>query len=248
MQLLEPLREVGKLKHQTVEAAPLDPEVVMLRTWQARRLARTYADLLAQPRYRPACLFFLDDIYAPRDFSQRDHDMEQMYDFMRRFIPHAMLQPLTLTIKLYRLTQALDQRLLDVLVNQLEVTDTFTAPVYAEAYRRCDNEAERVRQIDLIYDIGKKLDEIVRSPLIAAMLNVAKGPARGAGWTDLTDFLEHGYTAFKHMHGGEYFLTTVRQREMDILQRIYANDPNPFGFEIDARDDGQSLSQAAGPE
>ncbi len=233
MHLLEPLLDVGKLKHQTVAGAPLDPKVLMLLTWQADRLARTYADLLAQPRYRPACLFFLEDIYAPRDFSQRDYDMEQMHDFMRRFMPPAMLYPLTLTIKLNLLTHELDQRLLDVLMNQLGVTDTITAALYAEAYRRCDNYDARVRQIDLIIEIGQRLGDLVRSPLTAAMVNVAKGPARAAGWGELVDFLEHGYFAFKHMKGARYFLETVRQRELDILDRIYASDPDPFRFESD---------------
>ncbi len=207
----------------------------MLRAWQAQRLARTYADFLEQPRYRPACLFFLEDIYGPRDFSQRDHDLEQMYEFTQRFIPGEMLRPLALTVRLHHLTQELDRQLLDVLVKQLGVTDTLTAPLYAEAYRRCDNYTERVRQIDLIDDIGKRLDGLVRSPLVGAMLAVAKGPARRAGWIDLMEFLEHGFTAFKHMRGGSYFLSTVREREMGILDRIYANDPDPFRFEAEPR-------------
>ncbi len=237
MNLLEPLHGIDKLKRQTAASAELDPKVAMLRVWQSQRLARTYADLLEQRRYRPACLFFLEDIYAPRDFSQRDRDIEQMYDFARRFIPAPMLRPLALTVKLHHLTEALDQQLLDVLVNQLGVTDTITVPLYAEAYRRCDNYAERVRQIDLIYEIGKKLDGLVRSPVVGAMLTVAKGPARRAGWTELVDFLEHGYTAFKRMHGGEYFLTTIREREMSCLDRIYANDPDPFGFGVKQTED-----------
>jgi len=231
MNLLSPLHNLDQLKHQTAEAAQLDPEVAMLRVWQSQRLARSYADLLEQPRYRPACLFFLEDIYAPRDFSQRDHDIEQMYDFMRRFIPGAMLRPLALTVKLHHLTEALDQHLLEVLMNQLGVTETITVALYAEAYRRCDNYTQRVKQIDMIVEIGERLDGLVKSPLTAMMLNVAKGPARRAGWVELVDFLEHGYTAFKHMHGGKYFLTTIRQREIDALDRMYANNPDPFGFQ-----------------
>jgi hypothetical protein len=236
MQLLNPLLDVGKLRHQTVEGAGLDPKMAMLRTWQSQRLTLTYADLLELPRYRPACLFFLEDIYAPRDFSQRDHDIEQMHDFARRFIPGPLLSPLTLTLELYRFTQELDQRLLSVLVDQLGVTDTITVALYAEAYRRCDNYAERVRQIELIDEIGQKLDGLVRLPLVGAMLNVAKGPARRAGWVDLIDFLEHGYTAFRRLHGARYFLSTIREREMSYLERIYANDPDPFGLGVDQSD------------
>ncbi len=233
MGLLSPLRSLDNLRHQTVPEAALNPQVALLRAWQSRRLARTYADLLEQPRYRLACQFFLDDIYAPRDFSQRDHDMEQMHAFMEHFIPAVMLAPLTLTLELYHFTQELDQRLLDVLINQLGVTDTITVALYAEAYRRCDNYDERVRQIDMIDEIGQKLDGLVRLPLVGTMLNVAKGPARRAGWVDLTDFLEHGYTAFKRMHGGKRFLKTIRAREIDYLDRMYANDPDPFGFGAD---------------
>jgi len=54
--------------------------------------------------------------------------------------------------------------------------------------------------------------------------------ARRAGWDELTDYLENGYRAFKHMRGARHFLDTVREREQHILDRIYAGDPDPFGF------------------
>ena len=106
-----------------------------------------------------------------------------------------------------------------------------TTALYAEAYRICDNYDERVRQIDLVHQIGSRLDGVVRSPLTRAMLAVSKGPARKAGWGELTDFLENGYRVFKHMRGARHFLDTVRERERRILDRIYANDPDPFGFD-----------------
>jgi hypothetical protein len=237
------LHEIGRLKHQRIEVAPLDPKTAMLRTWQSQRLTRTYADLLALPRYRPACLFFLEEIYAARDFSQRDRDMEQMYEVTKRFIPDAMLRPLALTVELYELTEALDRRLSEVLTNRLGVTDALTAALYAEAYRLCDNYDDRVRQIELISEIGRRLDGIVRSPLTGALLNLAKGPARSAGWEELVNFLVHGYKAFKHMNGAKYFLGAVRRREMRILDAIYASDPDPFGF--DGAEDHENEAEAS---
>jgi hypothetical protein len=223
------LRDIEKLKHQPVSGAPLDPKLALLRNWQSQRLARTYGDLLADPRYRPACEFFLDDIYAARDFSQRDHDIEQMYDFMQRVLPASMIHPLKLTVEVHALTNALDARLLDVLVNQLGITDSIAEEQYAKAYRRCDNYVVRAQQIDLIHKIGSELDGIVQWPMTGAALAVAKGPARRAGWVELTDFIERGYRR-SHMHGAEYFLKTVRQREKLILDRIYSLEPNPFAI------------------
>ncbi len=47
-------------------AAGVERELDILQRWQSARLARTYADLLASPRYRPAAAFFLDELYGSR--------------------------------------------------------------------------------------------------------------------------------------------------------------------------------------
>src|SRR5512139_3832394 len=231
--LRELVTNIGKVSpHEEVAGAGLDPKMAVLRVWQSERLSRTYADLLAQPRYNPACRFFLDDIYAARDFSQRDHDLETMYDFMRRFVPDAVSRPAALTIKLHRMTELLDRKLLDVLVNQLGVTDSITVEQYAEAYRRCNNYQERVDQIDAILEICEHIDGIVRNPITGPALGIAKRPLRGAGYGEVVSFLERGYDSFKRMHGSRHFRKTLQEREMGILDRFYAHDPDPFHFEM----------------
>jgi hypothetical protein len=228
---LRQLAEIEKLKRERLPEQPLEPRLALLKAWQARRMARTYADLLAAPRYRLACGFFLSDIYAPRDFSQRDHDILEMYAFMQRFVPEGLLRPLTETLELYNLTQALDDQLLQVLVEQLGVDTELTEAQYAQAYRLCDNYVARVRQIEMICKIGESLDDVVRLPLTGAALQVAKVPARRAGWTELTEFMERGFQAFKNMRGAEFFLKTIRKRERLILDRIYAAEPAPFNID-----------------
>jgi len=229
------LRNIEQMKHQRVESQGLDPDVALLRGWQAQRLARTYADLLAQPRFRPACEFFLEDLYGPKDFAQRDHDIAQVYAFARRFVPGALIRPLTITVELHFLSLDLDARLLTVLQERLGLTDTLTVARYAEAYRLCDNYADRVRQIEMVHEIGTELDRITKIPLVGTALQLARGPAIRAGWVELTEFLERGYRAFEHMHGAQFFTSTVRQRERQILDKIYAGDPDPFGFELEVR-------------
>lgn len=224
-------RDLEKLKHQPIASAGLDRHLALLRHWQSQRLARTYADLLATPAYRPACEFFLNDIYAARDFTQRDHDIEQMYAFMRRVFPESLIHPLKLTVEVHALTRDLDERLLKVLVTDCGVEDQITEPQYAEAYRRCDNYPERIRQIELVHKIGLELDEIVHQPISGLALTLAKAPARRAGWVELTEFVEHGYTAFRQMRDTTFFLDTIRQREKLILDNIYAEEAEPFSIE-----------------
>lgn len=231
------LTELRRFRRQKVTGTGLDPRLASLRQWQSARLARSYADLLAHPRYAPAARFFLDDIYSPRDFSQRDHDMLQLHDFMRRFVPPAMFQPLTLTVKLHALTERLDRALVTMLFDTMKVAEVSLA-AYCDAYRRCDNFAERVSQIEWIGEIGQDLDRIVRQPLTGTVLAVAARPARRAGWGELTGFLERGYQAFKHLRGAKPFLDLVRRRETRYLDRIYAGDPDPYGWSTGAAESG----------
>lgn len=217
-------------RRRRISGQELPPALKCLRTFQSERLARTHADLLESPRYGPACRFFLTDIYAPRDFSQRDHDAETLYNLMNRFLPEDLLYPLALVLKLNQMTHDLDERLADVLVHQPGVTGTITPEQYAEGYRICDNYQERETQIDRLLEIGQRVEKLVKNPLTAPTLKLAHLPAKTAGWEELHAFLEHGYQAFKHMKSADYFLETITRREKEILYRIFSAHPEPFGI------------------
>jgi hypothetical protein len=81
--LLYDLHHGAALRQQRVAGVPLDPQLVLLRLWQSQRLAQTSADRLAAPCSGPARRFFLSNLYARRDFSQRDHDVERIAAFLR---------------------------------------------------------------------------------------------------------------------------------------------------------------------
>ncbi|MEW5868681.1 MAG: hypothetical protein AB1894_05345 [Chloroflexota bacterium] len=227
---LQSLSRLGEFRENQPSAAlhALEPGLVLLRTWQSQRLAQTYTDLLAHSRYAPACRFFLSDVYAARDFSQRDHDILYLYQVMSRFVPDFMLKLIRSVIELNNLSADLDHALLHVLVEELGVVDAITPQQYAAGYRICDNYTERVHQIEMIVSIGQQIDRTVRLPLVGATLRLARRPAHSAGWGELQDFLERGYAAFKHMGRASIFLKTIQQREMRILDDIFAGKTDPF--------------------
>jgi hypothetical protein len=216
--------------HQRVESQELSPELTLLRTWQTNRLSRTYDDFLRIHRFRPAAIFFLSDIYAPVDFTQRNVDLERFYDGLRKALPERALIVLADGIKLHEMTDRLDKALADALVNELGVTETITEAQYAEGYRICDNYEERLLQIRMIDTIGRGVDHMVRLPFVGLALKLAHAPAHLAGWQDLQGFLERGFNAFKHMKGADEFLGTVQHRETQILDRIFADEPEPFAI------------------
>ncbi len=225
-------RQVGQTPHERVPEREVEPRLALLQDFQVRRLRQTYQDMLASPRYGPACEFFVQDVYAARDFSQRNYDLTRMHNFLRRWFPASFVRPLTLAVELHTLTEQLDHQLLDALVNPVGMTDTLTVPMYAEAYRICDNYAVRVHQIELIVEVGQGVEGLVNLPFSSTVIKLGREPARRAGWDELLSFLERGYAGFKHMRGAKGFLNTMRERELGILDRIYANSPDPFLFPL----------------
>ena len=207
---------------------PLGRSLQVLRRWQAQRLARTYADLLASERYRPAAEFFLSDLYGEKDFSRRDENVERMYPSMVKMLPDAALHTIALAVELHVLSAELDRALCEVLSGEMGIRDRITESQYAEGFRRCANLRQRQRQVELIRQVGVDLDAVVRKPMIQQILRIARKPAQVAGFGELHDFLERGFNAFHHMGGAGEFLETIAARETRIMDRIFEGHPRPF--------------------
>lgn len=206
----------------------LDVYLATLRIWQSERLKKTHLDILNNTRYGPACNFFLNDIYAPKDFSQRDSNIEYLYEVMSSVLPKFLLKLVKNTIILNNLTTELDNQLLDVLKNNFDPPFCITPERYTEGYRICDNYKERKKQIDLLIEIGQEVETGTKIPLVATALRLARGPAEKAGWADVHQFIENGFTAFKKMRGAEKFLKIIEKREVFILDQIFSGAKNPF--------------------
>lgn len=201
----------------------LPPRLAEVKAWQHERLARTYADLAAQPRYREATDFFMNDLYGPKDFSGRDAAMLRIYPTMVKVLPAGAVQTAALAIEVDALSEALDRRLTAALA-----AGPITEASYAKAYRAGSTPRERERQIELIGDVGERLDALVRKPLVLQTLKLMRAPARLAGLSDLQVFLERGFASFRAMDGAGEFLATIQAREREIASRLFSSAPEPF--------------------
>jgi hypothetical protein len=231
--LREGVARVRELRDAVRSDPLLGQDRLLVRAWQADRLARTYPDLLASPRYGPAAEFFLTDLYGPKDFSARDEALARIIPTLTRMLPAAAIETIGLAVELDALSEELDQRVAAELrrrqpgAHALEVTEAS----YADAYRAAGSVAERERQIWLVGRIGSALDRLSRKPLIAGALRVMEGPARAAGLGALHDFLARGFAAFRGMRGADEFLALIAARESRVNTRLFAGDPHPFDGE-----------------
>jgi len=207
------------------DADGLRPEFAALTKWQARRLEHTYCDLWTQDRYRPAVEFFLADLYGANDYSARDEGVERVYPIMSRMMPNAALDVLALGIELHALSQELDLDMIAMIWGEMNAGERLDAEVYAEAYRRCGDVDERRRQIALVEEVGRSLDDVVFRPLVYNAVRLARTPARLAGFNALHDFIERGFEAFRHMRGAGEFLDVVTERETAVMVAILDRRP-----------------------
>ncbi|MBV6474780.1 MAG: hypothetical protein MOGDAGHF_00268 [Rhodocyclaceae bacterium] len=198
-----------------------------LRGWQADRLAATYRDLLDSERYRAAARFFLTDLYGPKDFSERDHEVERILPTMSATLPAAGIRTIALAIEVDALSEELDAAMVAEL-RRARAMAKITGKAYAEAYRRCGRRDHRELQLRLIGEIGEALAALVRKPLVHAALRLMRGPAKLAGLAELHAFLEDGYNAFHKMDDPEEFLETIATREAVILRQLFDGAPQPF--------------------
>jgi hypothetical protein len=200
--------------------AAFESRVAQVRLWQATRLARTYADLSATSRYAAATRFFLDDLSGTTDYSDRDTELQRVLPLMTRVLPESAIETAALAIEVDALSEELDREL----ARALEPGE-ITEERYEKAYRLCGNRAHREHQIDLIGQVGRRLDALVKLPLVYRMLKMMRRPAKLAGFGDLQGFLEHGFESFQRMGGAETFLATIAERETTIMERIFSGRP-----------------------
>lgn len=191
-----------------------DARLRALQAWQAKRLAADYQDLQQIPRNKPACDFFLYELYGDQDFSKRDHDVEKIYPIMVRVLPGMVLGTVSRAVELNALSHELDLAMLDALpFSVLSEAD------YARAYRETAPEAKRRYQLALILSLGRELARVVKIPLMYKLLQMCRWPAKMAGLGALQAFLERGFAAFVTLDGAKPFLLEILHREMAFMER-----------------------------
>jgi hypothetical protein len=196
-----------------------DPAVnarwLAVKHWQASRLARTYPDLLASARYRPASEFFLEELYGAKDFEARDNEALRVVPKLARMLPERAVETMALAVELDETSESLDARLAEAI--RLPVD----AAGYARAYRETGTLAERQLQIETVDRIGRTLEKLARIPLLSGMLHMMRAPAEAAGFGHLHHFLQSGFDAFRAMGPAGEFLATIRNRETVLMQALF---------------------------
>jgi hypothetical protein len=217
--ILTALAEVQAEREERRVDATLASRVMALKHYQQRRFELTYADLLRHPRYAGAARFFLDELYGPTDFTQRDKQFARTVPGLVRLFPQDVVNTVVALMALHALSERFDSKM----ARRLEA-DTVDATSYVKAWQECGDPDGRERQIALMEQVGYALDVFTRNALLRHSLRAMRAPARVAGLSELQAFLESGFDTFRAMRGASEFLTLVGARERALANALFAAD------------------------
>ncbi|MCI1190361.1 hypothetical protein MOJ79_00715 [Calidifontimicrobium sp. SYSU G02091] len=215
--ILADLRRVDHERRARAADAGLAAAVVRVKAYQQKRFETTYADLLADPRYAAAARFFLQELYGPHDFTQRDAQFARIVPGLVRLFPREVVDTVTHLAALHALSEELD-----TLMGRALGARALDRAVYVELWQHVGRAHDRKRQIELMHRVGLDLDAYTRNPLLRHSLRMMRAPARLAGLDALQRFLESGFDTFRAMRGAQSFLATIVRRETSLAERLFA--------------------------
>ena len=203
--------------HQQIAKQDLTKVIRNLQSWQTKRLLITHQDLWQSDRFKPAMQFFVDELYGPKDFSQRDQEIAKVVPKMAKLLPETALLSLEAALRLNCLSLQLDFTLVKQLGSREINRDT-----YFECYRHSANKPQREEQIRLLKNLGVDLGEVVEIKGISTILMLSRKPAKVAGVKSLHEFLEKGFKSFKKLGNVDDFIHPVICRETELMNLLFA--------------------------
>ncbi|WP_334020443.1 FFLEELY motif protein [Alteromonas sp. S015] len=199
------------------------PIIHQLQHWQCERLLVTHDDLAKQKRYQKAMAFFVDELYGPKDFSQRDADLVRVIPKLAKVLPDKAMNAMDDALSLNALSFDLDMVMAQYLQSHFP-GEPINRDNYALAYRNVGRIEDREHQIDIIAHLGDQLADVTKIRGIGMLISLSRRPAKLAGLLALHEFLERGFNAFKALGDVQSFIQPVLARERAIMQLLLSED------------------------
>ena len=213
---------VAQLRQRALDKPGLAQAVSEIKAFQARRFNGTYSDLLQTKQYKPATLFFLEELYSEKDYSDRDAQFSRIAGTLERLFPKQVVQTAVALAKLHSLTEELD---LAMAQSWQANPESNAIKRYIATWHAVGRRADRNAQLNGALSVGQELVVLTRTPGLRMALKMMRRPANLAGMGALQHFLESGFDTFaamgKEADGTDFFLNTVKQRESALIDQLF---------------------------
>ena len=188
--------------------------------WQLDYMLPFYEDLRASDGYAAAVDFVVSDLTGI-NISERDRDIARVSPIMSRMLPKKALQSMASAMELNARVLEINLSICRVLFENRPVEAAITESDYRTACRQASSLGECLELVQLIEDIGRSLDHIIRIPMIGVTLKTMRIPSRLTGFAALQAFLENGYVTFVALEDVDQFLHDITLRMTEVFTEIF---------------------------
>lgn len=213
--IVKHIHRVNALRDLALKVGIMD-SIHELQHWQCERLLVSHDDLAKQARYQKAMQFFVDELYGPKDFSQRDADLVRVIPKLAKVLPDKAMNAMNDALALNALSFDLDMQM----VHQLKGAP-LNRDSYALAYRNTGRQQDRQRQLDIIAHLGDQLGDVIKIRGIGMLISLSRRPAKLAGLLSLHELLENGFHSFKAIGDVQSFIHPVLEREEALMHVLF---------------------------
>ncbi len=219
--------EVNQLRAQAAQEPRLRAAITAVKAFQAARFRSTYNDLLATERFRPAVLFFLNELYSDKDYTQRDAQFVRIAGPLERLFPESVVDTAVSMAELHAITERLDAAMARTVLAMSADTMLDNA-CYVEAWKAVGHPEYREFQLATVLRVGQDLSQFTRKRGLRTLLRMMRPAARASGLGALQSFLEAGFDTFGAMtsqgNAAQEFLGFIQQREGLLIDTLFCAD------------------------
>lgn len=223
------------IRESAARDSELQTALAEVKQFQSLRFAHTYSDLSLDDRYRHAVEFFLTDLYGETSYAERDGQFFRVAGALQRLLPKSALHTAVALAQLHQISEQLDLQMAKVwLLPKADKLDRVER--YCMAWRQVANREHRAQQLQLVLDIGAKLDNLTKRPGLRMLLTAMRRPASAAKLGAMQHFLERGFDSFQALGrtkgGAKLFLATILTRETELMAALFDGDLSHFRLQV----------------
>ena len=202
-----------------------------VQAWQKQRMQATHSKQFAEKQNVLMSEYFLNRLYGGPDFDALAEQIARLMKYAHKaekLIPENAVKTGTSGVSLAILAVQLDEQVAMQLLEDYHPHEALNDEMMRLTYLKLDQGLSRLKQLDLLDQLGFSLDKYMRSFMVQTAFKMCKGAASKYNFNIMYEFMQDGFLAMKPLKSAEKFVKDFTAVERQIIHKVHAGDPHPF--------------------
>ena len=202
-----------------------------VQAWQKQRMQATHSKQFAEKQNVLMSEYFLNRLYGGPDFDALAEQIARLMKYAHKaekLIPENAVKTGTSGVSLAILAVQLDEQVAMQLLEDYHPHEALNDEMMRLTYLKLDQGQPRLKQLDLLDQLGFSLDKYMRSFMVQTAFKMCKGAASKYNFNIMYEFMQDGFLAMKPLKSAEKFVKDFTAVERQIIHKVHAGDPHPF--------------------